>query len=295
MLPAKIEIYDPRFYDFVGSNLHIGELFDQAIWAEGPVWLAEENAVIFSDVKGNTMYRWTANEGTQIFRSPSYFANGNSVDAMGNLITCEHEMRGISLTDKQGHRRLLVDKLEQKQLNSPNDVVVKSDGTIWFTDPPYGILSDAEGKKAASEIIGCYVYCYDPATTALHVASFHVMRPNGLAFSADESQLIVADMSAVEFEKSGLHHLVAFDVVGKQLENRRIIAEISPGIPDGFCIDQQNVIYCSCETGLVILLMDGTLLGRVLLDKTTSNCTFGADQKTLFITATNSLYRLTCY
>ncbi|MGC6248497.1 SMP-30/gluconolactonase/LRE family protein [Bisgaard Taxon 45] len=295
MLPAKIEIYDQRFYQLVGSNLQIEELFDQAIWAEGPVWLAEEKAVIFSDVKGNTMYRWTQKTGTKVFRSPSYFANGNATDSAGHLITCEHGMRGISLTNKQGKRRLLVDKLDNKQLNSPNDVIVKSDGTIWFTDPPYGILSDAEGKKAASEIIGCYVYCYDPQIDELNVATFHVMRPNGLAFSADESQLIVADMSVVEFAKSGLRHLVAFDVRGKQLENRRVIAEISPGIPDGFCIDHHNVIYCSCATGLVILLMDGTMLGRILLDKTTSNCTFGADQKTLFITATNSLYRLTCH
>lgn len=293
MLSAKIEVYDPRFYTLVGSHLQIETLFDHAIWAEGPVWLPEEQAVIFSDVKGNTMYRWSEKTGTQVFRSPSHFANGNAVDAGGNLITCEHGSRGISLTDRQGQRRLLVDQLEGKRLNSPNDVIVKSDGTLWFTDPPYGILSDAEGKKSASEIIGCYVYCYDPKRDFLNIATFHVMRPNGLAFSADEKQLVVADMSAVEFEQSGLHHLVVFDVVGNQLENRRVLAEISPGIPDGFCIDKNHVIYCSCETGLVILLMDGTLLGRVLIDQTTSNCTFGADHKTLFITATHSLYRLT--
>ncbi|SUC10915.1 gluconolactonase [Pasteurella canis] len=293
MLSAKIEVYDPRFYQLVGADAKLEELFDKAIWAEGPVWLEKQQAVIFSDVKGNTMYRWTAKQGTQIFRQPSQFANGNAVDAVGNLITCEHGRRAISLTDHVGNIRILVDKLEGKRLNSPNDVVVKSDGTIWFTDPPYGILSDAEGKKSPSEIIGCYVYCYDPKTDDIHIATFNVMRPNGLAFCANETKLVVADMSAVEFAKKGLHHLVVFDVVDNQLHNRTSIAAISPGIPDGFCIDQNNVIYCSCETGLLILLLDGTLLGRVLLDKTTSNCTFGADQKTLFITATNSLYRLT--
>ncbi|MDO5054349.1 SMP-30/gluconolactonase/LRE family protein [Pasteurella oralis] len=293
MLSAKIEVYDQRFYQLVGTEAKLEELFDKAIWAEGPIWLAKQQAVVFSDVKGNTMYRWSAQQGTEIFRQPSQFANGNAVDAEGNLITCEHGRRAISLTDQTGNIRLLVNKLDGKQLNSPNDVVVKSDGTIWFTDPPYGILSDAEGKKSPSEIIGCYVYCYDPQTDDINIATFHVMRPNGLAFSADETKLVVADMSAVEFAKTGLHHLVVFDVEGKQLHNRTTIAEISPGIPDGFCIDQNNVIYCSCETGLLILLIDGTFLGRIILDKTTSNCTFGPDQKTLFITATNSLYRLT--
>ena len=170
---------------------------------------------------------------------------------------------------------------------------MKSDGTIWFTDPPYGILSDAEGKKSPSEIIGCYIYCYDPKTDEINIATFNVMRPNGLAFSPDEKQLFVADMSVVEFEKEGLHHLVVFDVEGNRLKNRRDVAEINPGIPDGLRIDKQGVIYCSCESGIIVLLSDGTYLGRFIVDKATSNCTFGDNQKTLFITASNSLYRLT--
>ncbi|MDH2924622.1 gluconolactonase [Nicoletella semolina] len=291
-MQTQLEIYDNRFYQLVGETFQLDELFDKAIWAEGPAWHTKDQALIFSDVKGNTMYRWTAETGVQIFRSPSYFANGNTVDLDGNLVTCEHGHRGISLTNRKGEVSILVDHFEGKRLNSPNDVVVKSDGTIWFTDPPYGILSDAEGKKSPSEIIGCYIYCFDPRTHKLNIATFNVMRPNGLAFSADEKQLFVADMSAVEFSEEGLHHLVVFDVEGQRLTHRREVAEITPGIPDGFCIDQQNIIYCSCENGLVILLADGTLLARLLLHKTTSNCTFGNDQKTLFITASNSLYRL---
>ncbi|VEH68104.1 gluconolactonase [Rodentibacter pneumotropicus] len=119
------------------------------------------------------------------------------------------------------------------------------------------------------------------------------MRPNGLAFSSDEKQLFVADMSVVEFEKEGLHHLVVFDVEGKRLKNRRNVAEINPGIPDGLKIDKQGVIYCSCENGILVLLSDGTYLGRFIVGKTTSNCTFGDNQKTLFITSSNSLYKLT--
>ena len=293
MTMLKTEIYDERFHTLVGSKFQLEELFSNAVWAEGPVWLPQQQAVVFSDVKGNTMYRWTEQNGTQVLRSPSNFSNGNTVDAEGNLITCEHGRRAISKTDKQGNVRVLVDKLEGKRFNSPNDVVVKSDGTIWFTDPPYGILSDAEGKKSPSEIIGCYIYCYDPKTDEINIATFNVMRPNGLAFSPDEKQLFVADMSVVEFEKEGLHHLVVFDVEGKRLKNRRDVAEINPGIPDGLRIDKQGVIYCSCESGIIVLLSDGTYLGRFIVDKTTSNCTFGDNQKTLFITASNSLYRLT--
>ncbi len=293
MTMLKTEIYDERFHTLVGSKFQLEELFSDAVWAEGPVWLPQQQAVVFSDVKGNTMYRWTEQNGTQILRSPSNFSNGNTVDAEGNLITCEHGRRAISKTDKQGNVRILVDKLEGKRFNSPNDVVVKSDGTIWFTDPPYGILSDAEGKKSPSEIIGCYIYCYDPKTDEINIATFNVMRPNGLAFSPDEKQLFVADMSVVEFEKEGLHHLVVFDVEGKRLKNRRDVAEINPGIPDGLRIDKQGVIYCSCESGIIVLLSDGTYLGRFIVDKATSNCTFGDNQKTLFITASNSLYRLT--
>ncbi len=293
MTMLKTEIYDERFHTLVGSKFQLEELFSDAVWAEGPVWLPQQQAVVFSDVKGNTMYRWTEQNGTQVLRSPSNFSNGNTVDAEGNLITCEHGRRAISKTDKQGNVRVLVDKLEGKRFNSPNDVVVKSDGTIWFTDPPYGILSDAEGKKSPSEIIGCYIYCYNPKTDEINIATFNVMRPNGLAFSPDEKQLFVADMSVVEFEKEGLHHLVVFDVEGKRLKNRRDVAEINPGIPDGLRIDKQGVIYCSCESGIIVLLSDGTYLGRFIVDKATSNCTFGDNQKTLFITASNSLYRLT--
>lgn len=292
MSELTIEIYDERFHQLIGKNFQLEELFDKAIWAEGPAWSKETQCLIFSDVKGNKMYRWQPNKGVSIFKQPSHFANGNAIDLAGNLITCEHDRRCISHTDKHGNTKILVDKLEGKRFNSPNDVIVKSDGTIWFTDPPYGILSDAEGHKSASEIVGCYVYCFDPRTQEVNIATFNTMRPNGLAFSPDESKLFVADMSAVEFSHNGLHHLVAFNVEGKYLTHRHTVAEINPGIPDGFCIDNQGVIYCSCDNGLVVLLTDGTLLGRLILGKTVSNCTFGDDQKTLFITASNSLYCL---
>lgn len=292
MQNVKVEIYDPRFSELVGTTFQLEELFNQGIWTEGPAWNANTETLVFSDVKANKMYRWDQQNSTQIMRNTSYFSNGNAFDQQDNLITCEHGRRCISKTDLQGNITVLVDNIDGKRLNSPNDVIIKSDGTIWFTDPPYGILSDAEGHKSASEIIGCYVYCFDPTTNTINIATFNTMRPNGLAFSPDETQLFVADMSAVEFGKDGLHHLVVFDIEGKYAKNRQNVAEITPGIPDGFCISSNNIIFCSCETGLVVLLTDGTILGRFILDKTVSNCTFGSNQQTLFITASNSVYRL---
>ncbi|RPE91902.1 gluconolactonase [Frederiksenia canicola] len=293
MQDVKFEVYDERFHTLVGTQFQLTELFNGAIWAEGPAWNSQTQNLIFSDVKANKMYQWNANKGVQLLRSPSNFSNGNAIDHDGNLLTCEHGRRGISRTDSAGNVTLLVGSIDGKKLNSPNDLVIKSDGTIWFTDPPYGILSDNEGHKSPSEVIGCYVYRFDPKTNDINIATFNTMRPNGLAFSPDESQLFVADMSAVEFGQDGLHHLVVFDVEGKYLKNRQTVAEIHPGIPDGFCINSQQVIFCSCETGLAVLLADGTLLGRFILGKTTSNCTFGDDEKTLFITASDSVYCLT--
>lgn len=287
----KVEVRDPRFYQYVGDQFRFDELFSGATWAEGPAWLADQKALIFSDVKKNVMYRWTDAKGVEVFRQPSHFANGNAVDRDGNLITAEHGRRGISRTDAQGNVQLLVDKLEGKRLNSPNGVAVRSDGTIWFSDPPYGILSDEEGKKAPSEMVGSYVYCFNPTTGRINIATFEMFRPNGLAFSPDEKHLYVAEMSSVEFRENGMNHVILFDVDGTRLKNRRVLAEIRPGIPDGIAVRKNGIIFCSSGNGMVALLPDGTELGRFNIGKTTSNGVF-ADEHTLFITASNSLYRL---
>lgn len=293
MKNCDIEILDPLFKELVGSKFDIKELFKNAIWAEGPAFCKETETLIFSDVKANTMYRFTEKTGVKIYRKPSNFSNGNAFDKEGNLFTCSHGKRGIEVTAKgQEISQIIVDKIDGKRLNSPNDLVIKSDGTIWFTDPPYGILSDSEGFKSSSEVIGCYVYCFEPKSKKLNIATLDVMRPNGLYFSPDEKQLIVADMSIVEFPEIGFHHLVAFDVENNFLKNRRVIAEINPGIPDGFCISDKGVIFCSCGNGLIFLTLEGKILGRLNLGKETSNVTFGHDQNTLFITASNSLYKL---
>lgn len=269
-------------------------LCSPAIWAEGPVWLAEQQSVIFSDVKGNKMYRWNAQSGVSVFRAESHFANGNALDNEGRLLTCEHGRRGISRTDKQGNHTLLVDKVDGLRFNSPNDIAVRQDGSIWFTDPPYGIVGDEEGYRAASQVIGCYVYRFDEAGNRATIAISDTQRPNGLAFSPDDKWLYVADMSIIDFPSQGRREIRAYRLDGDSAVFSHVVTQVAPGIPDGFCVDAAGNIFCSCEIGILIFSPQGTLLETIPVPERVSNCTFGGpDGNTLFITATTSLYRVT--
>ena len=290
----KFEAYDQRFNTLLRADSRLECLASPARWAEGPVWLPGEDAVVFSDVKANRMYRWNRDGKITIFREQANYANGNTLDRQGRLISCEHERRGVSRTDSDGVARILVDRFDGKRLNSPNDVVVKSDGSLWFSDPPYGIVGDAEGFKSESQIIGCYVYRFDPETGEITAVATDVQRPNGLAFSPDESRLYVADMSIVDFPLQGRRHLLVYDVIeGRRLSNPRVLAQIEPGIPDGFRVDQCGNIFCSCEDGILVLAGDGQRIGKIGVPERVSNCTFGGPaQDELFITATTSLYRV---
>ena len=290
----KFEAYDQRFNTLLRADSRLECLASPARWAEGPVWLPGEDAVVFSDVKANRMYRWNRDGKITIFREQANYANGNTLDRQGRLISCEHGRRGLSRTDSDGVARILVDRFDGKRLNSPNDVVVKSDGSLWFSDPPYGIVGDAEGFKSESQIIGCYVYRFDPETGEITAVATDVQRPNGLAFSPDESRLYVADMSIVDFPLQGRRHLLVYDVIeGRRLSNPRVLAQIEPGIPDGFRVDQCGNIFCSCEDGILVLAGDGQRIGKIGVPERVSNCTFGGPaQDELFITATTSLYRV---
>jgi len=286
---------NPEFSSLLRKDSALVCLGSPAIWAEGPVWLPGEDAVIFSDVKGCKMYRWSRADGQMsLWRAASNFSNGNTLDRQGRLISCEHGRRGISRTGHDGQIELLADRYDGKRFNSPNDVVVKSDGSIWFSDPPYGIIGDEEGFRSASQIIGCYVYRCDPENGEVTAVATDVQRPNGLAFSPDESTLYVADMSIVDFPQHGRRHLLAYDVVdGSTLANQRFIARIEPGIPDGFRVDHQGRLFCSCEDGIVVLTAKGHFLGKIPVPERVSNCTFGGPlQDELFITATHSLYHI---
>lgn len=268
-------------------------LCSPALWAEGPVWLPQENAVVFSDVKGNRMFRWCRDGELSLYRSPSNFANGNARMANGSIVSCEHGRRGISQTDIQGNITLLVDRIDGKRFNSPNDIVVKSDGTLWFTDPPYGITGDDEGYKSESQVIGCYLYCFDPKDSSLRIAACDLQRPNGLAFSPDEQLLYVADMSIVDFPTLGRRQLRVYPVKGLQLGDGRVFAEITPGFPDGFCVDHIGNLFCSCADGVLIFTPQAVLLGKISVPERVSNCTFGGPNgDELYITAGTSLYRI---
>ncbi|OTA15746.1 senescence marker protein-30 family protein [Xenorhabdus vietnamensis] len=272
---------------------YLEKLCSPAIWAEGPVWLPDEHAIIFSDVKGNKMFRWSEYDGVSVWRQYSNYANGNTLDNEGRLITCEHGRRGISRTEKDGGITMLIEKIDGKRFNSPNDVVVRSDGTIWFTDPPYGIINDEEGYKSESQIIGCYVYCYDPKHNTISIATSDVQRPNGLAFSPDEKWLYVADMSIVDFPSHGRNELRIYPVIDNTLGAGKHFAAIHSGFPNGFCVDKSGNIYCSCSDGILIFNSSGKKIHKIAVPERVSNCTFGGfNGNQLYITATTSLYRV---
>ena len=273
--------------------MQVEKLCSPAIWAEGPVWLPQMDAVVFSDVKGNRMFCWQRSGELRLWRAFSNYANGNARDHEGRVVSCEHGRRGISRTEHDGSVTLLVDKVEGKRFNSPNDVVVRSDGTLWFTDPPYGILGDEEGYHAHSQVVGCYLYCFDPASGQISIAASDLQRPNGLAFSPDESLLYVADMSVVDFPTLGRRQLRVYNVDGRELVAGRVFAEVAPGFPDGFCVDGNGDIYCSCADGVIIFDSNGRTRGKIPLPERVSNCTLGGpDGNELYITATTSLYRV---
>jgi gluconolactonase len=285
--------FDARFRDLIKPGANLEQLATGALWSEGPVYFHEDDSVIWSDIPNNRLLRWSAKDGMKVWRQPSNFENGHYRDLEGRLLSCEHGGRCISRTEPDGRKITLVDRYQGKRLNSPNDLVVKSDGTIWFTDPPYGILSDREGYKGESELGDCYVFRFDPGTHDLTIVTDEVVEPNGLAFSPDESLLYVADTSAA-FDPNGNHHIVGFDVVdGRRVKNARIFAVISPGLADGFRLDVHGNIFTSSADSVQVFAPDGTHLGKILIPEKVGNLTFGGPRKDrLYIAASSSLYSL---
>ena len=282
---------DRRFYDLTIPIAKLERLYDQCRWAEGPVWFDDGGYLVWSDIPNRRMLRWVPDSGVSIFRTDSNFANGNTRDRQGRLVTCEHGGRRVTRTEPDGSITVIADSHDGRKLNSPNDVVVKSDGSIWFTDPTYGIMSDYEGFKAEQEQDGCYVYRVDPDSGDIAVVADDFVKPNGLAFSVDESRLYIAD-SGVSHDPDGPHHIREFDVVdGTRLTNSRVFATIEPGLPDGFRLDVDGNIWTSTHDGVHCYAPDGTRLGKILIPEKVANLTFGGPKRNrLFITATTSLY-----
>jgi gluconolactonase len=285
-----LEILDPRFERCVRPGAPIERLAKGCKWAEGPVYL--DGGVVWSDIPNDRMLRWDEATGAvSTFRAPSAFANGNTLDPQGRLVTCEQGPRRVTRTERNGSITVIADRYDGKRLNSPNDVVVRSDGSVWFTDPSYGIDSDEEGYKADSEIGACHVYRVDPDSGHVRIAADDFVMPNGLAFSRDERSLYVSDTGATKVD-GGPAHIRVFDVGDDgTLSGGEVFATSTAGLFDGFRFDADGRLWTSAGDGVHCLDEDGALIGKVRLAEETANVVFGGPGRDrLFITASTSLY-----
>lgn len=291
------ETLDPRFSACLVHCERVERLWTGGRWCEGPAWFAAHRTLVWSDIPNNRMLRYDETNGTVgIFRQPANNANGNTVDREGRLITCEHLTRRVVRVEHNGAQAILADRWQGKRLNSPNDVVVRSDGSIWFTDPSYGILSDYEGQRAESEIGACNVYRIDPVSGAVDLMADDFVKPNGLAFSPDESILYIADTGA-SHDINGPRHIRAMRVAadGQRLvasgEAQTVFAQCTNGLFDGFRVDQQGRLWASAADGVHAYASDGTLLGKIRIPEVVANVCFGGEKRNrLYICGTSSLY-----
>jgi gluconolactonase len=291
---SYFEAFDERFMKYLIPVCKLETLHTGMRWAEGPVYFADGRYLVFSDIPNNRMLRWEEESGqVSVFRYPSGFSNGNTRDRQGRLVSCEHGNRRVTRTEPDGAITVLAERFEGKRLNSPNDVVVKSDGSVWFTDPPYGILTDYEGHKAESEIGSCNVYRLDAAGGEPQIVCHDFDKPNGLAFSPDEKLLYIAD-SGRSHGADKPHHIRVFDVSADgKLSGGRVFADIDPGVPDGFRVDTDGNLWIAAGDGVHCYSAQGQLLGKILTPETVANVTFGGAQRNrLFIAATSSLHAL---
>lgn len=285
------EVLDPRFRACFAGHARVERLWTGARWLEGPAWFAAGRYLVCSDIPNNRMLRWDETSGAvSVFRQPSNNSNGNTVDGQGRLVTCEHQTRRVTRTEHDGSITVLADRYQGRRLNSPNDVVVASDGSIWFTDPPYGIMSDYEGDQQAPEMDGCHVYRIDAAGGAVIRVADDFDKPNGLAFSPDESLLYIADTGASHRE-GGPRHIRRFRVEGGRLSGGEVFAECTAGLFDGFRVDREGRVWTSAEDGVHCIDPDGTLIGKIRIPEIVSNVTFGGPKRNrLLICGTTSIY-----
>lgn len=283
-----IEVLDPAMRQIAAGDATLELIQGGFQFLEGPVWDRRRRTLIFSDIPANTLYRFTPGEGVSVFRRPSRHTNGNTIDSVGRLLSCEHSGRQVSRTEADGTVVPLATHFEGKRLNSPNDIVVRADGAIFFTDPPYGILSDRVGVPAEQELPFNGVYRLDPdGTLTLLVDDFE--RPNGLAFSPDETLLYIDDTAR--------SHIRVFTLTDEgRVAEDRVFAELvgtERGRPDGMKVDRAGNVYCTGPGGVWVLNPLGAPLGRILTPETTANLAWGDDDwQSLYLTVSTSLYRL---
>ena len=271
---------DQAFTDLFPSNAKVETLGSDFQFTEGPSWVGgEDGYLIFSDIPANKIYKWSENSGFSVFRVPSQQSNGNNLDLQGRIITAEHWGRKVSLQKRDGLISTLLDNYHGEKFNSPNDVVVKSDGTIWFTDPDYGL------RDRPRELEKNNVFRYDPLTSDISVVVDDFVKPNGLCFSPDESKLYIADSGTPK-------HVRVFDVhTDGTLSGGDVFAALDQGGPDGMRCDMEGNLWTSSGDGAQVFSPRGKLLARVLLPKGGANLCFGGPKgNTLYITARNAVY-----
>lgn len=289
----RVESLDPAFDRYLLPDSKFDQIISGVVFSEGPVWVPDGSYFLCSDVRTSTMYRWSEAGGQSVYRQPSNSANGNFLDPEGRLITCEGGARRVVRTEDDGSMTVLADTHAGGRLNSPNDVAVKSDGTIWFTDPDYAIIESDGGAETAKEQDGNFVYRLDPESGDLEVVVDDFDKPNGLAFSPDESLLYVVDSARTHGEDRP-HHLRVFDVVdGRRLENGRVFTVIEPYIPDGLRVAPSGDVFTSAGDGVQVFTPGGQLIGKFITPEVAANLCFGGpDGDTLFICATSSVWAI---
>ena len=292
-----IETLDERFTQYRIFSAAVERLHTGCRWSEGPVWFGDGRYLLWSDIPNNRMLKWEQETGSvTTYRGPSDFANGNTRDRQGRLITCEHGGRRVTRTKYDGTITVLMDSWQGKRLNSPNDVIVKSDGSVWFTDPVFGILGNYEGHKAEPELAQG-VYRIDGESGDASLVAADVLGPNGLCFSPDEKILYIVESRGVPNRK-----ILAYDVAGngREIANKRVLIDAGPaGTPDGMRCDIDGNLWCgwgmgtAALDGVLVFAPDGTKIGRIALPERCANVCFGGPKRNrLFMAASQSLYAL---
>jgi gluconolactonase len=287
------ESYDPRFEQLVLFNAELELLAEGFRWLEGPVWFGDHQCLLFNDIPNNRTLRWNEQHGVSVFREPSQYANGQTRDHQGRLIQCHHQSRCVTRLEHDGTTTTLVSQAGGHRLNAPNDVVVKRDGSIWFSDPLYGLLNDYEGGRQHSEQPAA-LYRLEPHTGQVQAMATDFDGPNGLAFSPDESLLYVAESGSAGVANPR-QYIRRFQVSadGRSLSGGELFHKISPGWADGFRVDEQGNLWCGAADGVHVVASDGTLLGKVLVPRRVSNLCFGdRHHSRLFLCASTALYSL---
>lgn len=289
------DIIDDRFRALIIGHARLERLWTGARWSEGPVYVPAARHLIWSDIPNDRLLRFNEDDGTvSVFAQPVGFHNGHTLDRQGRIIACEHGLRRISRLDHDGTWRGLCDGVDGLRFNSPNDVVVRSDGTIWFTDPTYGIDSAYEGAHATSEIGGSHVYRFDPATGDVRALARDRVQPNGLAFSLDERLLYIADTGATHVAGTpAAIHAYRVEPDGASLAHEGVLAVCDAGFFDGFRVDWHGNLWTSSADAVRCHAPDGTLIGRIPVPEIVGNLCFGGPKRNrLYIAAQTSLYAI---